>query len=196
MRCIGWGEGWKGFGEKRQNTPGIISVNSPLSIPHHPTRVHTLMHRTFLPSYIRPSAKHAVCTVRSSSAMSDVVRFTNGYILLPDGSASTSDLYISPSQGTIISGQDNFYTHHLPPARVVNLQGQIIAPGLIDVQINGAYGVDFSELSLEDGDGGEERYIRGLEKVAKRIVETGCTSLVPTIITQEEALYAKVGHGP
>jgi len=52
--------------------------------------------------------------------------------------------------------------------------------------------VDFSELDLSDPEC-EEKYIAGLERVARRIVETGCTSFVPTIITQKEELYAKVG---
>jgi N-acetylglucosamine-6-phosphate deacetylase len=63
---------------------------------------------------------------------------------------------------------------------------------LIDVQINGAFGVDFSELEVSAADGGEGAYIDGLEKVAKRIVSTGCTSFVPTVITQKEELYSKV----
>jgi N-acetylglucosamine-6-phosphate deacetylase len=60
------------------------------------------------------------------------------------------------------------------------------------VQINGAYGIDFSELNVDEPDGGESSYLAGLDHVAKRIVETGCTSFVPTIITQKEELYAKV----
>ena len=47
---------------------------------------------------------------------------------------------------------------------------------------------------MDDDDGGEQRYLRGLDKVAKRILETGCTSFVPTIITQKEELYAKVSR--
>ena len=52
--------------------------------------------------------------------------------------------------------------------------------------------MDFSELNLEDPDDGEDRYLKGLDKVAGKIVETGCTSFVPTIITQKEELYQKV----
>ena len=144
--------------------------------------------------------------------MSDVIRFTNGYIALPDGTVSLSaypsllarmssltmpqctrtDLYVSPSTHLIVSPQKHFYTSHLSPYRNIDLGGNLLSPGLIDVQINGAYGVDFSELNTEDVDGGEKRYLDGLDKVAKRIVETGCTSFVPTIITQKEELYSKV----
>lgn len=51
------------------------------------------------------------------------------------------------------------------------------SPGFLDIQINGAYGFDFS---IYTGDAAS--YEAGLEKVASRIVETGVTSLVPTII--------------
>lgn len=106
--------------------------------------------------------------------------------------AVRADLYISPTTHRIVSPQSHFYTSHLLPSRTIDLGGNLLSPGLIDVQINGAYGVDFSELDLEDEDGGESRYGQGLETVARRIVETGCTSFVPTIITQEEDLYSKV----
>ncbi len=103
-----------------------------------------------------------------------------------------ADLYISPTTHKIISPQSHFYTSHLLPTRTIDLAGNLLSPGLIDVQINGAYGVDFSELALSDEDGGEKRYGEGVEKVSRRIVETGCTSFVPTIITQKEELYSKV----
>jgi N-acetylglucosamine-6-phosphate deacetylase len=74
--------------------------------------------------------------------------------------------------------------------RTIDLDGGILSPGLIDVQINGAYGVDFSEL--EPTPEGEAAYLAGLDKVSARIVETGTTAYVPTIITQKEELYAKV----
>lgn len=93
-----------------------------------------------------------------------------------------------------MSGQQSFYDSSSSPSRIIDLGGNILSPGLIDVQINGAYGVDFSELNVEDPDGGEGAFVEGLEVVARRIVETGCTSFVPTIITQKEELYSKVSH--
>ncbi|KAI0919327.1 hypothetical protein AcV5_002278 [Taiwanofungus camphoratus] len=59
----------------------------------------------------------------------------------------------------------------------------------MDIQINGAYGFDFS---VYDGD--DEAYRQGMKTVAEKIVETGVTSLVPTIITQERSLYPKILH--
>lgn len=47
------------------------------------------------------------------------------------------------------------------------------SPGLLDIQINGAYGFDFSVF-----EGDAEAYSQGLKTVAEKIVETGVTSSV------------------
>lgn len=49
--------------------------------------------------------------------------------------------------------------------------GALCSPGLIDIQINGAYGFDFS---VYDGD--DDVYRAGLKTIAEKIVETGVTS--------------------
>lgn len=48
---------------------------------------------------------------------------------------------------------------------------------MIDIQINGAYGFDFS---VYEGD--DQAYQSGLRDVAERIVETGVTAFVVTIL--------------
>lgn len=45
------------------------------------------------------------------------------------------------------------------------------SPGFLDIQINGAYGFDFSVYEKND-----ESYRQGLQMVAEKIVETGVTS--------------------
>lgn len=47
------------------------------------------------------------------------------------------------------------------------------SPGFIDIQINGAYGFDFSVF-----DGNEDTYRKGMKTVAEKIIETGVTSYV------------------
>lgn len=44
------------------------------------------------------------------------------------------------------------------------------SPGLVDIQINGAFQFDFSGF-----DGDVEAYEQGLEMVSRRIVQTGVT---------------------
>ena len=56
------------------------------------------------------------------------------------------------------------------------------SPGLIDIQINGAYGFDFS---VYEGD--DQAYQNGLRNVAEKIVETGVTAFVVAVLI---ALFA------
>ncbi|MGH3343547.1 MAG: N-acetylglucosamine-6-phosphate deacetylase [Carbonactinosporaceae bacterium] len=58
-----------------------------------------------------------------------------------------------------------------PDADLVLTTG-ILAPGLVDLQVNGAYGVDFASVSPDQWCA-----------VTRRLPETGVTSLVPTCIT-------------
>jgi len=66
-----------------------------------------------------------------------------------------------------------------PPARVRaaatgvdTLADGVLSPGLVDIQINGAFGVDFAAAT-------EDEWIR----VARQMPSTGVTSFVPTLIT-------------
>lgn len=66
-----------------------------------------------------------------------------------------------------------------PPKRVLDSATQtttidagVLAPGLVDIQINGAFGVDFAAA---DDD--------AWTAVATRLPSTGCTAFVPTFIT-------------
>jgi N-acetylglucosamine-6-phosphate deacetylase len=62
----------------------------------------------------------------------------------------------------------------VPPDADVVLGDGILAPGLVDLQINGAFGIDFVEAGEQEwGD------------AAQRLPATGCTAFVPTYITAE-----------
>lgn len=64
-----------------------------------------------------------------------------------------------------------------------------MSPGMIDVQLNGAFGFNFSTL-LDD----MSQYGKKVKEVQKLIVQTGVTSYNPTITSQRPELYQKVGH--
>jgi N-acetylglucosamine-6-phosphate deacetylase len=118
--------------------------------------------------------------------------------------------------GKIISGQAAFYASHhhhhqchrhpnspedgidVHPShqvnRTVDLRGRLLSPGFIDIQINGAYGIDFSETDFSDPKLAKAKYLSGLDAVAKRLVEMGTTSFVPTVITQKAELYREVSQ--
>ncbi|KAF8505357.1 Metallo-dependent hydrolase [Hysterangium stoloniferum] len=116
------------------------------------------------------------------------VCFTNCSLAMEDGSLTKMDLWIDEARGIILDSQNTFFTERRRPDTIIDLKGDIVSPGFIDAQINGAYGFDFSIFN----DGDEKAYDEGLRMISKRIVETGVTSLLPTIITQKRDLYIKL----
>lgn len=59
----------------------------------------------------------------------------------------------------------------------------VTSPGFLDIQINGAYGFDFSIYN-----GNDEDYKTGLKMVAEKIVETGVTRFVQSAGRHESLL--------
>ncbi|OCH93479.1 Metallo-dependent hydrolase [Obba rivulosa] len=119
--------------------------------------------------------------------MNGLICFTNCLLPREDGSLIQQDLWIDERRGVILDAHRTFFLRKERPDRIIDLGGNILSPGFMDIQINGAYGFDFS---VYDGDDGA--YREGMKTVAEKIVETGVTSLVPTIITQERSLYPKI----
>ncbi|KAF8891794.1 Metallo-dependent hydrolase [Infundibulicybe gibba] len=111
-----------------------------------------------------------------------LVCFTNCLLPLEDGSLVEKDLWIDERRGVILDAQQTFFLRKERPDRLIDLGGNILSPGFIDIQINGAYGFDFS---VYDGD--DEAYRNGMKMIAERIIETGVTSY-----TQERSLYPKL----
>eukprot|EP00659_Diplonema_papillatum_P018981 gene18981-29234_t len=63
---------------------------------------------------------------------------------------------------------------------VIDAQGAVCSPGLIDIQINGAFGIDFTSMDLTAAD---------VASVRKRLLAHGCTSFCPTVITSAAETY-------
>lgn len=61
--------------------------------------------------------------------------------------------------------------------QVVHLEDRLIAPGYIDLQINGAFGVDFTHNPQELG------------KVAEQLTQYGVTAFLPTVISSTRESY-------
>ena len=71
--------------------------------------------------------------------------------------------------------------------KVVDCGGNIVAPGFIDLQINGAFGVDFS-CDVTDKESGE----RIVGKVGHGILAHGVTAYCPTVVTSPPSVYSAV----
>lgn len=66
----------------------------------------------------------------------------------------------------------------------IDCHNSIIAPGFIDIQINGGFGVDFSY--------DVNTVAEGVNKVAKGILQHGVTSFCPTLVTSPNETYHQV----
>lgn len=146
-----------------------------------------------MPEATMSSSRVASNGASSSSARpNQLLRFTNCQALLPDGSLPTDittySLHVDPDSGIIVDGQSAFFDSKAAFTHTIDLEGDYLVPGFIDTQINGGYGIDFSEFS----DGDEQGYLAALDEFSRRIVETGVTSFVPTIITQKAEEYRKI----
>lgn len=117
---------------------------------------------------------------------SGITKFTNCR-LVRGASLVNEDLWVSSATGCIIHSQAGFYDHHALPDEVIDLGGRIISPGLIDVQLNGAFGFNFSstfhDMSL---------YGKKVKELNRKLVATGVTSYMPTITSQTSELYREV----
>ncbi len=58
-------------------------------------------------------------------------------------------------------------------AELIDIQGKIISPGLIDIQINGAGGADFTGNPFPSS----------LQTITRLLPEFGCTSFLPTLLS-------------
>ena len=115
-----------------------------------------------------------------------ITKFTNCRIL-KGRELVEQDLWIDSLSGKILRDQVAFYELHLSPDEVIDLGGRILAPGLIDVQLNGAQGFDFSVPQVS-----REKYEDGLRMVNKGLARTGVTSYLPTLVSSTPEVYWKV----
>ncbi|CAG8594297.1 13721_t:CDS:2 [Ambispora leptoticha] len=90
--------------------------------------------------------------------------------------------------GKIIDPLGNFFDRGEEPTRVIDAKGALVAPGLIDLQVNGGFGFDFSQCDA----GGEQIYVENMKKVAKSLLKFGCTSFMPTLISSVPEVYHKI----
>ncbi|XP_062387819.1 N-acetylglucosamine-6-phosphate deacetylase [Sardina pilchardus] len=110
-----------------------------------------------------------------------ITQFINCRILR-DHKIQREDLWVR--EGKILDPEKLFFDEKGFADTRIDCKNRIIAPGFIDVQINGGYGVDFS---LASGD-----ISGGVSMVAKKILEHGVTSFCPTLVTSPSSVYSQV----
>lgn len=119
----------------------------------------------------------------SNKSVSDasITQFVNCRILR-DHQLQREDLWVR--EGRILDPEKLFFDEKGFADERVDCEGSIIAPGFIDTQINGGFGVDFSQPSAE--------VAAGVRLVGKRILEHGVTSFCPTLVTSPPSVYHQV----
>ena len=119
--------------------------------------------------------------------MSCIFHLTNARLARGD-QLVPGDVWFDSKAGVFIPPPDP-----APPASTIDLQNRIVAPGFLDLQINGAYGFDFSEdiAVTPSGMSYTERYL----DVRRKLIATGTTSFLPTMTSQLPERYRQVSRG-
>ncbi|XP_018425555.1 PREDICTED: N-acetylglucosamine-6-phosphate deacetylase [Nanorana parkeri] len=119
----------------------------------------------------------------SNKSVSDapITQFRNCRILR-EHTLQWEDLWVR--QGKILNPEKLFFDEKGAADVKVDCHGRIIAPGFIDTQINGGFGVDFSQET--------DNVKEGISLVARSILSHGVTSFCPTLVTSPTTLYHKV----
>lgn len=123
---------------------------------------------------------------QQQAPLNGITKFTNCRLVQGDCLVN-GDLWVSSKTGTIIQSQSAFYDELILPDETIDLGGRVVSPGLIDCQLNGAFGFNFSTL-LDD----KSQYGKKVKDVNRKLVQTGVTSYLPTITSQTSELYHAV----
>ena len=94
-----------------------------------------------------------------------IKKFTNCSILR-NNEIIKEDLWVR--NGKIINPEPLFFEEKIGPDETIDCGGVLVAPGLIDLQINGGFGVDFS-VDMKD----EKSVKECIRKVAKGLLAHG-----------------------
>ena len=116
--------------------------------------------------------------------MSNLVHLINARLAHGD-QLICGDLWFDPEAGVFIPPPNP-----APSATVVDLQDRIVASGFLDLQINGAYGFDFSNDIA--GDYAGLSYTERYRDVRRKLITTGTTSFLPTMTSQLPERYHQV----
>ena len=102
--------------------------------------------------------------------------YTNGSILLPEGFSTSASVEVADGRIAGIHSATNAPSN----VDVVDLDGDYLVPGFIDVQVNGGNGVLFNDVPT----------VEGLEKIAHAHLKLGTTGFMPTLISDDLSVIA------
>ncbi|OCF73798.1 N-acetylglucosamine-6-phosphate deacetylase [Kwoniella mangroviensis CBS 8886] len=113
------------------------------------------------------------------------IQLTNIHLILPSGALSAlTSLYIDTNTGLICSPPSS--SSGVDEILTIDLKGHWVSPGMIDIQINGAFGIDLSDFT------DEKTYVDGFKKMSEGLCKIGVTGFLPTIISQTKENYHSI----
>lgn len=114
-----------------------------------------------------------------------ITKIINGRLLINHEIIENSYLWLQ--DGKIIDAFHSFFEEKREPDIVIDAKGAIVSPGYIDLQINGGFGFDFSDI-----EGSDEKLEKDIAFVAKGLLQFGCTAFCPTVVTCAPEVYSRV----
>jgi N-acetylglucosamine-6-phosphate deacetylase len=144
-----------------------------------------LFNKTFNLDDVAHHFKHD--TINASEAKFDnymhklIIQFVNCR-LLKDNELVRDDLWIR--NGVILNPRVVFFDEKTQADVQIDCEDLIIAPGLIDVQLNGGFGKDFTNQT--------DQISHNLDYVSTRLLEYGVTAYCPTIVSSDKSTYQKL----
>lgn len=116
-----------------------------------------------------------------------IYKIVNARLLIEHEIIENSYLWFQ--NGKIIHPQNLFFSARRDADEIIDAKGLLVVPGFIDTQINGSYGIDFA-----DHDEPVEVLKKNIDKVAKGLLQYGCTAFCPTIVSSPPEVYQKVKY--
>ncbi|ANB11220.1 hypothetical protein AWJ20_4022 [Sugiyamaella lignohabitans] len=124
-----------------------------------------------------------------------IIRFINATLCEEGKSYPNSQLWVDAESGVILkSSIDTEFSDDQEPSpeevTTIDLNGDILSPGFIDAQLNGAFGMDFCDVNY--GDGSIKAFEEGVAYIGRQLFKTGVTSYCPTLPSTYPHVYQKV----
>ena len=129
-----------------------------------------------------------------------LTRFQNARILRRDGSLMHGSITVDQNTRRIVDlsfdadGEEKHEEDLIQVDRtyesvqVIDCNNQIISPGFVDIQLNGAYGVDFSNADAST----QGLAVDDIFEVAQKLLATGVTSFCPTMVSSSQETYQRI----
>ncbi|XKL64746.1 hypothetical protein PGB90_004832 [Kerria lacca] len=113
---------------------------------------------------------------------SELIRFENCRIL-KHGQIVEND-YLLVRNGKIEDYMKVYFDEGKEPDIKINCKGALLSPGLIDIQVNGGFGIDFS-YNVNDVE-------KGLQTVSEGLLQYGITGFCPTLVSSSPDVYKEI----